>query len=87
MKNKLVFSRNESKLLNLTNLIKSLNPKLSLKRGFSILRDPKGKVLKSVNNLNNKKISSIELSDGTVKVKNTTILYQSMRLRRTLDRA
>ena len=73
MKNKLVFSRNESKLLNLTNLIKSLNPKLSLKRGFSILRDPKGKVLKSVNNLNNKKISSIELSDGTVKVKNIEI--------------
>ena len=72
-KNRSLFEQYQSKILNMVNQIGSFNPKFNLKRGFSILRDPTGKILKSIKSLSNKRIDNIELSDGTVKVKKIEI--------------
>ena len=73
VKNRSLFEQYQSKILNMVNQIGSFNPKFNLKRGFSILRDPTGKILKSIKSLSNKRIDNIELSDGTVKVKKIEI--------------
>ena len=53
--------------------IKSFDPKLNLRRGFSIIRSKNNEVIKKISSLKTKNVKSIELSDGSVKVKKIEI--------------
>ena len=53
--------------------IKSFDPKLNLRRGFSIIRSKNNEVIKKISSLEAKNVKSIELSDGSVKVKKIEI--------------
>ncbi len=58
---------------NMVKMVSSYNPSLNLKRGFSIIRSNDNKIIKSIKFFKRKNVASIELSDGSVKVKNVEI--------------
>lgn len=49
------------------NAIKSCDYQEMLKRGFSVIKSDENKLISSINNLQNQKIISIEMADGTTK--------------------
>jgi exodeoxyribonuclease VII large subunit len=55
----------DNKLLSLKQLLESYNYKNTLKRGFSIIRDDKKNIIKSITKLNTHTSVSIEMHDGT----------------------
>jgi len=49
------------------NAIKSCDYQEMLKRGFSVIKNNENKLISSINNLQNQKIISIEMTDGNIK--------------------
>ncbi len=68
-----LISKKTAYIENMIKMISSYNPSLNLKRGFSIIRSRDTKIVKSVKSFKSKSVDSIELSDGTIKVKNVEI--------------
>jgi len=72
-KRKSLLMRKEVDITNMIKMISSYNPSLNLKRGFSIIRSKDSKIIKSTTSFKRKSIDSIQLSDGTITVKNIEI--------------
>ena len=72
-KRKSLLIRKEVDITNMIKMISSYNPSLNLKRGFSIIRSKDSKIIKSTTSFKRKSIDSIQLSDGTITVKNIEI--------------
>jgi len=72
-KKKSLLMRKEVDITNMIKMISSYNPSLNLKRGFSIIRSKDSKIIKSTTSFKRKSIDSIQLSDGTITVKNIEI--------------
>ena len=72
-KKELLLIKKRSYINSLTSMISSYDPSYNLKRGFSIIRSKDRKIVKSIKVFKNTGIDSIELSDGSVKVKNVEI--------------
>ena len=72
-KKELLLTKKRSYIDGLTSMISSYDPSYNLKRGFSIIRSKDRKIVKSIKVFKNNGIDSIELSDGSVKVKNIEI--------------
>ena len=68
-----LISKKTAYMENMIKMISSYNPSLNLKRGFSIIRSRDNKIVKSIKSFKSKNVDSIELSDGTIKVKNVEI--------------
>jgi len=61
----------------LINKLELVSPLHVLKRGYSISTDEKGKVIKSVKNINNNDIVNIDLCDGKIITKVTEIIKEN----------
>lgn len=72
-KKELLLTKKRGYIDSLTSMISSYDPSYNLKRGFSIIRSKDRKIVKSIKVFKNTGIDSIELSDGSVKVKNVEI--------------
>ncbi len=59
-----VYESQKSHVYNQAKMIELLNPRSILKRGYALVRDNRGKVVRTVNALSNLETISIELTDG-----------------------
>ena len=62
--------QNNDKIQYLGNLIKSLNPKNIMKRGYSIVYNKKDEVIKDSKNIKDKEKLNIKLYTGEIEVQN-----------------
>ena len=60
----LKMDKSKNQLALATNTIEQLNPRSILKRGFSIVQDENGKIISSVENLQEKQNVVISVADG-----------------------